>query len=243
MKNINSKTESLKMLYKSLINIFVVAALSTGLAACSQDNEMTQAQNEAPVSSQNNEMMAETTNAPQTIEQSTVLVPQNVDGFTTAYEADNNMKEQTNVIANNEINSTLLFGFDSSALSTTGQEELLDLAQKMIAIQNEGDLNAVWQIVGHADAIGTDRYNERLAYRRAISVADYLIAQGVDETLLSVVSLGKSDVQSANQTEDYLDRRVEVHLFQEEVVSLAKQLQEMLEEAPMTVTSTFSSQI
>ena len=233
MKNFSiqpvTKTNSIKMLNRTFLNLCVVAALTSGLAACSQDTEMTKAQNETAISVENDDAVFETTNAPQTIEEATVLMPQEVDGFTTTQTVENNLKSTEYVMAKNEINSTLLFEFDSSVLSASEKTELLEIADKMIMIEEKGDSNLIWQVVGYSDAVGKALYNERLAFRRATAVADYLISQGVNESLLSVVSLGSSDTKSVNNAEDYLDRRVDVHLYQEEVVTLAKQLQEILD--------------
>jgi peptidoglycan-associated lipoprotein len=46
-------------------------------------------------------------------------------------------------------------------------------------------------IEGHCDERGTAQYNLALGERRAAMVRDYLVSQGVDPTLLTIVSFGK----------------------------------------------------
>ena len=46
-------------------------------------------------------------------------------------------------------------------------------------------------IVGHADTSGSAAYNERLSDRRARTVADALVAQGVNGGTISVDGLGE----------------------------------------------------
>lgn len=84
------------------------------------------------------------------------------------------------------IGSTVLFTVDQSALSGDA-----------IAVLNAqaGWLNAnptvSILIEGHADEQGTREYNIALGSKRAGSVRDYLVSQGVADGRVSVVSYGK----------------------------------------------------
>ncbi|MGE4610962.1 MAG: peptidoglycan-associated lipoprotein Pal [Paracoccaceae bacterium] len=84
------------------------------------------------------------------------------------------------------IGSTVLFAVDQSSLSGA-----------TIAILNAqaGWLNAnpavTLVIEGHADERGTREYNIALGSKRASSVRDYLVSQGVADSRISVVSYGK----------------------------------------------------
>jgi len=62
------------------------------------------------------------------------------------------------------------------------------------------DVNAGWLkanpghqmlIEGHADERGTDAYNLALGERRAQAAMNYLVAQGIRATRISIVSYGK----------------------------------------------------
>jgi len=54
------------------------------------------------------------------------------------------------------------------------------------------------EIYAHADAKGTDAYNKRLSERRAQSVKDYLINNGIEESRMIVKGLGETNPAAAN---------------------------------------------
>lgn len=72
----------------------------------------------------------------------------------------------------------------------------------------------VVDINGHTDSTGDPQYNVRLSERRALSVANYLAAQGVDSRRFSIVGYGASQPIASNATESgrAANRRVEIHL-------------------------------
>ena len=47
------------------------------------------------------------------------------------------------------------------------------------------------QLEGHTDSIGSDDYNQTLSERRADSVREYLVTEGVPGDTVSAVGLGK----------------------------------------------------
>lgn len=67
-------------------------------------------------------------------------------------------------------------------------------------------------VLGHADATGSDEYNLALSQRRALSVSNYLAAQGVSPGRLSAVGYGESRPAADNSTTQgrSLNRRVEI---------------------------------
>ena len=56
------------------------------------------------------------------------------------------------------------------------------------------------KVVGHTDSVGSDAYNQGLSERRARSVADFLIAQGVPAGKLSTEGRGESQPVADNRT-------------------------------------------
>ncbi len=69
----------------------------------------------------------------------------------------------------------VLFEHDQSVLTAAGEVAMHDVLARILAA------DATLQVVveGHADATGTDDYNELLAFDRARTVADWLIAHGL----------------------------------------------------------------
>ncbi len=67
-----------------------------------------------------------------------------------------------------------LFDFDRSKVRSPDQARLDKLVTGLEGVDFERIL-----VVGHADRIGTEAYNERLSLRRANAVRDYLVKQGI----------------------------------------------------------------
>ncbi|HUU50415.1 MAG TPA: OmpA family protein [Nitrospinota bacterium] len=67
-------------------------------------------------------------------------------------------------------------------------------------------------IGGHTCNMGPDRYNERLSERRASSVKEYFIKQGVDSNRLKSIGYGESRPITDNRTSEKrrMNRRVEI---------------------------------
>lgn len=71
---------------------------------------------------------------------------------------------------------------------------------------------------GHTDSIATDQYNITLSSRRAQSVTDFFILEGVDKNMIQFSYYGESQPKRNNATEQgrTLNRRVEVELVERE---------------------------
>ncbi|NBB52789.1 OmpA family protein, partial [Rhizobium sp. CRIBSB] len=69
-------------------------------------------------------------------------------------------------------------------------------------------------IVGHADTSGSAAYNERLSDRRARTVADALVAQGVNGGVVSVDGLGETALAkpTADGVREPLNRRATIDI-------------------------------
>ena len=67
-------------------------------------------------------------------------------------------------------------------------------------------------IVGHADSVGDAAYNQQLSERRALSVGNYLIAQGVLRDRFYIAGMGERAPIASNETPAgrQQNRRVEI---------------------------------
>lgn len=70
------------------------------------------------------------------------------------------------------------------------------------------------EVTGHTDSIGSDAANQTLSERRASSVANYLIAQGLLRQRFEIVGMGERYPIASNDTEQgrALNRRVEIRV-------------------------------
>lgn len=87
---------------------------------------------------------------------------------------------------NQQVGDRVLFAVDQSTLSTEGRNILIGQATWL-------NTNRDYAIIieGHADEQGTREYNLALGARRAASVQDFLIAQGVAPSRMRTISYGK----------------------------------------------------
>jgi len=69
-------------------------------------------------------------------------------------------------------------------------------------------------VFGHTDSTGSAQHNFDLSQRRALSVANYLSAQGVDSRRFAVTGFGKTRPIATNDTPEgrAQNRRVEIQL-------------------------------
>jgi OOP family OmpA-OmpF porin len=104
------------------------------------------------------------------------------------------------------------FPFDSAEL-TPEYTEMLDTASELLRphrpILREG--LAQLNVVGYTDSSGPDAYNQKLSERRAVAVADYLIAQDpTRDAFINAMGRGEADPIGDNGTDDgrRMNRRV-----------------------------------
>ena len=81
--------------------------------------------------------------------------------------------------------TTVLFSYDRFSLSSNSRSEISSLAM----IIKENNLNV--RIEGHCDERGTREYNLALGERRANSVSEILIINGVSKSKIKTVSYGE----------------------------------------------------
>lgn len=102
-----------------------------------------------------------------------------------------------------------LFDFDRYDIKPAGKQSL----DALLAGMKDHEVEQVL-VVGHTDSIGTDAYNMGLSQRRAASVRDYLVAQGLDAQRIRSEGRGESEPEADNITEEgrAKNRRVEIHV-------------------------------
>jgi len=113
-----------------------------------------------------------------------------------------------NVTMNRSLSGDTNFGFDKANLTAAGEAELA----KLIASMRGVSVRSI-QVTGHTDAVGSESYNQALSERRAATVADYMVANGVNGALISASGMGESQATlpaSASNAERAVDRRVDV---------------------------------
>jgi len=105
----------------------------------------------------------------------------------------------------------ITFATGSADLASNFYSSLNDLATSF----KQYDQNSI-EVVGYTDSTGSYQNNVALSQRRAQSVANYLIAQGVDGTRVTTRGAGPDSPVASNATESgrSQNRRVEINLRQ-----------------------------
>jgi OmpA-OmpF porin, OOP family len=109
----------------------------------------------------------------------------------------------------------LYFEFDEDEVNPRTKRQL-EIVTKIL----RSDPDKKITLSGHADAMGTDEYNNRLSSRRADVVRDYLAKAGVSSAQIITVAKGASQPRRPNATETGADnpegrranRRTEIYL-------------------------------
>jgi OOP family OmpA-OmpF porin len=107
------------------------------------------------------------------------------------------------------LSAETLFDFDSATLRPQGRETLRELAGTLTS----ADVTYTSVLVeGHTCSIGPADYNQGLSERRAQSVVDYLVGQGIRPDAVRMVGYGEERPTADNATRAgrELNRRVEV---------------------------------
>ncbi|MBF0264202.1 MAG: OmpA family protein [Gammaproteobacteria bacterium] len=106
-----------------------------------------------------------------------------------------------------DISSEVSFDFNKTVINPSFQVPL----NKVAAILNKYNQTNI-TVIGHTDSIGSEQYNLSLSEKRARSVVNYLIEQGVSPYRLKAIGMGEQSPRATNQTEAgrQLNRRVEI---------------------------------
>jgi len=109
-----------------------------------------------------------------------------------------------NTTASKEDWEEVNFEFNSPVL-TDGYPSLLRLAE---LLQKHPDYKV--KLEGHADVIGSNRYNERLGQRRADTVRDFLVKYGAGNGQITTATFGETQPKIASRTKEarFMNRRV-----------------------------------
>ncbi len=104
------------------------------------------------------------------------------------------------------LDSVFYFEFDKSVLTAEARAALTGHAAQLTAAPRQIRLE------GHADERGTREYNMALGERRAKSVRDFLVLQGVSSGLIETVSYGEEypAIVGSNDSAYAQNRRVEL---------------------------------
>ena len=108
-----------------------------------------------------------------------------------------------------KVGSTVLFDFDSAALSDYAQRTLDRQAAFLKARPQARVIMG-----GHADERGTREYNLALGERRAAAARDYLVSKGISSERIRIISYGKERPSKvgSNEAAWRLNRRAETKL-------------------------------
>lgn len=102
-----------------------------------------------------------------------------------------------------EINSTVTFPFNSTALDETARATL---RQQATWIKQFPEVR--FKVFGHTDLVGSQAYNRNLGLRRAEAVVIYLTSQGISRSRLeAVVSFGETQPLIVTQGQERRNRR------------------------------------
>jgi outer membrane protein OmpA-like peptidoglycan-associated protein len=105
--------------------------------------------------------------------------------------------------------SQTAFDTNSTAIKP-GFRSTMDKLADVVVRYNKTTLT----IVGHTDNVGSDRYNQDLSQRRAVSVAQYFESQRVNALRLATAGKGESQPVASNGSEAgrQANRRVEIYV-------------------------------
>jgi len=118
----------------------------------------------------------------------------------------NNIASVTTQNKEKEVLQIIYFDFDDFNLSSLSYEKVRKFIEK-----NKESINK-YIVVGHTDTVGTKEYNQSLSLKRAYSIKNILISNGIKEVDIKI--LGKGESQLKIKTNDEVphpaNRRAEI---------------------------------
>lgn len=111
------------------------------------------------------------------------------------------------------LSADTLFDTDSAELSPQGKVSLDQFIY--VATSSTGLVMNKIRVTGHADNRGSLSYNQALSEQRALTVANYLGANGIDVSLIESIGVGETQPVASNDSAKglSLNRRVEIEVF------------------------------
>jgi outer membrane protein OmpA-like peptidoglycan-associated protein len=103
----------------------------------------------------------------------------------------------------NEVLSTVNFAFDSAALDEGARDTLREQARWIKQFPE-----VRFRVYGHTDLVGSTAYNRSLGLKRAQTVVNFLVSQGISRSRLeAVVSYGETQPLVVTQGRERRNRR------------------------------------
>jgi peptidoglycan-associated lipoprotein len=168
---------------KSLVLSSVVAALLV-FSGCSSKEPAVDSQTQNATAQQ-----AEEVNAPATEE---VATDESVVNSST----DNIVRMSVDEVEKSL--PTIYFDFDKFNITAQAQEKIVAAAK----LGNNGAKAYSVKLEGNCDEWGSDEYNFALGLKRTEAVKKALVAEGIDETRISMVSYGESNPVCTEKTKE-----------------------------------------
>ena len=108
-----------------------------------------------------------------------------------------------------ELNEKVHFAYDKAKIQKRSYP-LLNEVSEVLKSNSQIEI----RIEGHTDSRGSDSYNEDLSQRRAQSVVDFLVDNGIDRSRMKAKGFGEKRPIESNATEAgrAANRRVEIHI-------------------------------
>lgn len=105
------------------------------------------------------------------------------------------------------IQAEALFDFDKSVLKPDGKKSIDEAIAKMKQVDVEMVI-----ATGHTDSVGTDAYNQKLSERRATTVKEYMVSQGISAAKITMLGKGETQPVATNKTAEgrAKNRRVDI---------------------------------
>jgi outer membrane protein OmpA-like peptidoglycan-associated protein len=102
------------------------------------------------------------------------------------------------------------FDFNKSTLTNTAKTKLNTVLERL---KSDSSLNI--ELVGHADYIDEEDFNQQLSEKRAASAANYLISKGIASHRITTSGFGELLPISNNESDigRRLNRRVEIYFI------------------------------
>lgn len=114
------------------------------------------------------------------------------------------------------LDDTASFDLDSHALKDDARAALRKVLSSLASAELASDIT----VIGHTCSLASDEYNQALSERRARSVYDFLVANGVDPGIIRWEGRGEREPRYSNETEESRsrNRRVEISFVAKEEI-------------------------